>query len=267
MALDGKVAVVTGGAQGLGKGFAEVLLKNGAKVALFDVDEGTGNATKACFDKDFGPDRTLFCVCDVTSEKQFKDAFQTTKEKFGVIDIVCNNAGIINEANWEKTVAVNLSAVIRGTYLAIEHMKKETGGRGGLIINISSMAGLGPFPTCPVYTATKHGVVGFSRAIAMASEMAGYGVRVNMICPIFVRTGLLSSLDTEEMAGDLHRLKHVGQKLLEDFGALEVSDVAKAFEKLVFDDSKNGAALCVTTEATDYVKFPTKEDMAEKPIL
>ncbi|XP_041949429.1 15-hydroxyprostaglandin dehydrogenase [NAD(+)] [Alosa sapidissima] len=264
MALNGKVAVVTGGAQGLGKGFAEVLLRHGAKVSLFDVVEDSGNATKTAFDKEFGPDRTLFCVCDVTSEKQFTDAFQKTVQTFGGIDIVCNNAGIINETDWEKTVAINLSGVIRGTYLAVEHLKKQNGGRGGVIINIASMAGLGPLPTCPVYTATKHGVVGFTRAMAMASEYGGYGVRLNMICPIFVRTGLLSSLDKEERAGDFYHLRDVNQKIMERFGTLEVSDVAKAFEKLVLDESKNGAALYVKTEGADYVKFPTQEDIEEK---
>ncbi|XP_012672013.1 15-hydroxyprostaglandin dehydrogenase [NAD(+)] [Clupea harengus] len=261
MALNGKVAVVTGGAQGLGKGFAEVLLKNGAKVALFDVSEDSGDATRASFEKDFGPDRTLFCVCDVTSDQQFKDAFQRTVQKFGGVDIVCNNAGIINEGDWEKTVAINLCGVIRGTYLSLDHMKKERGGRGGVIINIASMAGLGPLPTCPVYTATKHGVMGFSRAVAMASEAAGYGVRVNMICPIFVQTALLSSLESEEAAGEFYPLRDINTKLLQTYGTLEVSDVAKAFEKLILDDSKNGAALYVNTEGSDYVKFPTSQDL------
>ncbi|KAL2094775.1 hypothetical protein ACEWY4_009494 [Coilia grayii] len=260
MALDGKVAVVTGGAQGLGRGFAEVLLKKGAKVSLFDVGEETGNATKGAFEKEFGPDQILFCVCDVTSEKQLKDAFQRTVQKFSGIDIVCNNAGISNERDWEKTVAINLCGVIRGTYLALDHMKKENGGRGGVIINISSMAGLGPLPASPVYTATKHGVVGFSRAMAMASDAAGYGVRINTMCPIYVRTALLSTAGSEECAGEFYRIKHVNRKLME-FGVLEVSDVVKAFDNLVLDESQNGAAVIVKMGGFDYVKFPTAEDL------
>ncbi|XP_063059708.1 15-hydroxyprostaglandin dehydrogenase [NAD(+)]-like [Engraulis encrasicolus] len=264
MALNGKVAVVTGGGQGLGKGFAECLLQNGAKVSLFDVDEKTGETTKATFEKEFGTDRVVFCACDVTLEEQFKDALQKTVEKFGGIDIVCNNAGIINEGNWEKTVAINLNGVIRGTYLALNHMKKENGGRGGVIINIASLAGLGPFPTCPVYTATKHGVVGFSRAIAMASAAAGYGVRINIICPNFVRTAMLGALTSEEQCGQFFQLQEINHKLLDSYGVLEVSDVVKAFESLVLDESQNGAAVSVGAEGFDYVKFPTAEDLKKK---
>ncbi|KAL2094776.1 hypothetical protein ACEWY4_009495 [Coilia grayii] len=264
MALSGKVAVVTGGAQGLGKGFAEILLKNGAKVSLFDVNEDLGKATTAAFEKEFGTDNVLFYVCDVTSEKQFKDAFQRTVQTFGGIDIVCNNAGIINEVDWEKTVDINLSGVIKGTYLAMDHMKKENGGRGGVIINIASLAGLGPFPTCPVYTATKYGVVGFSRAMAMASVAAGYGVRINMLCPTFVRTALLNTLKLEEQCGQFQKLLEVNKTFLESFGILEVSDVVKAFENLVLDESQNGAAVIVKTEGFHYVKFPTAEDLQIK---
>ncbi|XP_063058326.1 15-hydroxyprostaglandin dehydrogenase [NAD(+)]-like [Engraulis encrasicolus] len=188
-------------------------------------------------------------------------AFQKTVEKFGGIDIVCNNAGILNEGNWEKSVAINLNGVIRGTYLALNHMKKENGGRGGVIINIASLAGLGPFRTCPVYTATKHGVVGFSRAIAMASAAAGYGVRINMICPSFARTALLDALTSEERCGEYYKLQKINHKLLEAFGVLEVSDVVKAFESLVLDESQNGAAVSVQPEGFGYVNFPTVEDL------
>ncbi|KAJ0067086.1 hypothetical protein NL108_010980, partial [Boleophthalmus pectinirostris] len=93
-------------------------------------------------------------------------AFQKTIETFGELDIVCNNAGILNETEWEKMVSINLTAMIRVAYLALEHMSKLHKGHGGVIINTASMAGLGPLPSCPVYTATKYGVVGFTRAMA-----------------------------------------------------------------------------------------------------
>ncbi|XP_063059707.1 15-hydroxyprostaglandin dehydrogenase [NAD(+)]-like isoform X2 [Engraulis encrasicolus] len=261
MALDGKVAVVTGGAQGLGRGFAEVLLKNRAKVSLFDVDEVSGNTTKCVLEKEFGPDQILFCQCDVTSEEQFKDAFQRTVQKFGGINIVCNNAGISNETDWEKTVAVNLNGVIRGTYLALNHMKKENGGRGGVIINIASLAGIGPLPASPVYTASKHGVMGFCRAMAMASDAAGYGVRINVMCPAYVRTALLSAASSPECSGDFYSIKHMNKKSVEIFGIMEVSDVVKAFESLVLDESQNGTAVIVDTHGFYNFKFPSTEDI------
>ncbi|KAL0994800.1 hypothetical protein UPYG_G00127310 [Umbra pygmaea] len=261
MALDGKVAIVTGAAQGLGKGFSEILLQNGAKVALLDVNEKVGNDLKAVFDKEYGPDRTLFWTCNVESEEQVKDSFQKTVDAFGGLDIVCNNAGIVNENNWEKCVAVNLNGVVRGTYMALQLMKKENGGRGGVIVNVASIAGLGPFVTAPIYTATKYGVVGFSRAIAEVCSMCGSGVRINMLCPGFVRTAILSSLHSEETAGQFYSMAGFTQKLLEQYGVTEVSEVAEYFLKLVKDESRNGEALMVQKGQACYIKFPQGADM------
>uniref|UniRef100_G3N994 15-hydroxyprostaglandin dehydrogenase n=1 Tax=Gasterosteus aculeatus aculeatus TaxID=481459 RepID=G3N994_GASAC len=151
MSLSGKSAVVTGAAMGIGRAITEVLLQNGAKVALLDVDETAGRSLKEVLDREYPPERTLFLSCDVESEEQIKAALQETAETFGGIDIMCNNAGILNEAAWEKAVSINMMGVIRGTYLALEHMSKLSGGRGGVIVNMASMAGLGPLPSCPVY--------------------------------------------------------------------------------------------------------------------
>ncbi|XP_062309454.1 15-hydroxyprostaglandin dehydrogenase [NAD(+)] [Osmerus eperlanus] len=256
MALKGKVALVTGAAQGLGRGFADILLKNGAKVALLDVNEQGGKALKAEFDELYGAERTLFVTCNVESEEQLKVAFQRTVNTLGRVDVVCNNAGIINERDWEKTVAVNLCGVVRGTYLALEHMKKTSGGHGGVIVNVASMAGLGPMVSAPIYTATKHGVVGFSRAIAGASEASGYGVRINVLCPGFTQTDILTSLDSVERSGQFSHLRKATKTLLQQHGVLEVSDVAKSFLELATDDSKNGAVLLVQTSGASYVTFP-----------
>ncbi|XP_042157285.1 15-hydroxyprostaglandin dehydrogenase [NAD(+)] isoform X2 [Oncorhynchus tshawytscha] len=157
--------------------------------------------------------------------------------------------------NWEKCVSINLNGVVRGTYLALQHMKKQNRGQGGVIINIASMAGLGPLLTAPIYTATKHGVVGFSRAMADVSRLCDYGVRINVLCPAFVQTAILSSLNSEETAGQFAGLRGVAEKLLEQFGVLEVSEVAKNFLKLVTDESRNGEALLVRKEGASYVTF------------
>ncbi|KAM8897946.1 15-hydroxyprostaglandin dehydrogenase [NAD(+)] isoform 1-T1 [Spinachia spinachia] len=141
MSLIGKFAVVTGAAMGIGRGVTEVLLQNGATVALLDLDKTAGKRLKDVLDRDFAPERTLFLGCDVESEGQIKAALQKTTEAFGGIDILCNNAGILNEAAWEKAVSINMMGAIRGTYLALEHMSKLSGGRGGVIINMASMAG------------------------------------------------------------------------------------------------------------------------------
>ncbi|XP_028838424.1 15-hydroxyprostaglandin dehydrogenase [NAD(+)]-like [Denticeps clupeoides] len=259
MALEGKVALVTGAARGIGKALTEILLQNGAKVALLDVDKNAGQEAVSAFDEEFGAGRSVFCCCDVSSEVQFRDAFEKSTQLFGGLDIICNNAGIVNESDWEKAVAVNLNGVIRGTFLALELMKKENGGRGGVIVNIASMAGLGPHAVAPVYTASKHGVVGFSRAIAEASTVLGYGVRINVLCPGFVQTTIFASLEKDEA---LEKLRNQRGKLLESWGILEPSDVAKIFLRIVLDDSsRNGGVLVITSKGAEYINFPTAADV------
>ncbi|XP_062333814.1 15-hydroxyprostaglandin dehydrogenase [NAD(+)] isoform X2 [Osmerus eperlanus] len=141
MALRGKVALVTGGAQGIGCAVVESLLKNEAKVSIVDLNQEVGEKCKKQLDEQFGVGNCSFIQCDVTDAAKFQEAFQSTVDQFGRLDIVINNAGINNEKNWEKTIEVNLTSVIKGTYLGLEHMSKEHGKQGGVVINVSSMAG------------------------------------------------------------------------------------------------------------------------------
>ncbi|KAL7854279.1 hypothetical protein AOLI_G00211230 [Acnodon oligacanthus] len=255
MVLQGKVAVVTGAAQGLGKGLAEILLQNGAKVALLDINEKAGKEVETQFNEAYGADRAHFYPVDVSSDQQFKDAFQKILSKFGQVDIFCNNAGILNEKQWEKMVSINLCGVVRGTYLALEHMKKENGGQGGVIINTASLAGFGPLPTAPLYTATKFGVVGFTRALAMASEMANYGVRINALCPAFIRTPLMDNFNSEEQTGQFFGLMGFLHSLMEKSPPLQVEEVTKGLILLVKDESLNGACLAVANDGAGLVSF------------
>ncbi|KAJ8266861.1 hypothetical protein GJAV_G00135540 [Gymnothorax javanicus] len=256
MALSGKIALVTGAGKGLGKGFSDILLKNGAKVAMLDQDLSASTCTIADFHKVYGEDSTFFIPCDVSSDEQLKGAFQKTAERFGRIDIVCNNAGIADEHNWETMVDVNLKGVIRGTYLALQYMKKENGGAGGVIVNISSMAGLGPLLVSPAYTATKHGIVGFTRAMAGASEVSGYGVRINALCPSYVKTPLLEALEVQRSSAEDSPLMLSFKQLKEEIGLLQVPDVAEKFLHLVTDEDNNGAVMMVTRNGSAYLDFP-----------
>uniref|UniRef100_A0A3Q4H5J5 15-hydroxyprostaglandin dehydrogenase n=1 Tax=Neolamprologus brichardi TaxID=32507 RepID=A0A3Q4H5J5_NEOBR len=203
MALNGKTAVVTGAAMGIGRSIAELLLQNGAKV-VFEIRYSFPN-------KRLEMNLSFYCWLEFS-------AFQKTVETFGGIDILVNNAGIFNEITWEKTIAINLGGCIRGSYLVIEHMNKLTGGRGGVIINVASMAGIGVLSCSPVYTATKHGVVGFTQAFAAASVASGYGIRMNALCPGFVQTDLFSSIKSK--LGQFSNLADANQELIEKLGVL-----------------------------------------------
>ncbi|KAK5887804.1 hypothetical protein CesoFtcFv8_016373 [Champsocephalus esox] len=255
MAVHGKIAVVTGAAMGIGKAITKILLENGAKVALLDVNETAGKSLIEVIGKQYGLERSLFLNCNVESEEQIKAALQKTAEAFGGIDIVCNNAGLLNEEMWEKTVAVNLMGVIRVSYLALEHISKLSGGRGGVIVNVASMAGLGPLPSCPVYTATKHGVVGFTRAMAAASSASGYGIRFNALCPSFVQTDLF--VNTTSNLGQFSHLADVAKQLEDKFGVLNTSEVAEGVLELVKDETKNGDALLLIPKGKQYMTFPS----------
>ncbi|XP_061660335.1 15-hydroxyprostaglandin dehydrogenase [NAD(+)] isoform X1 [Syngnathoides biaculeatus] len=261
MSLEGKVAVVTGAAAGIGKALSEILFKNGAKVVLLDVNESAGKSLMEALNKEKGQDSALFLSCDVQLEEQLKAAFKTTADTFGGIDILCNNAGILNEGDWELMVAINLVGVIKGTYAALEHMSKLKGGRGGVIINTASMAGIKPLLSCPVYSATKSGVIGFTRAMAGASTMAGFGIRFNALCPALVKTELLAHL-TEKL-GQFTILEEPTRQLLDKYGVLSPSDVAECLLELVTDESKNGEAYMVCPIGNMYATFPSIEPEAK----
>ncbi|XP_020659212.2 15-hydroxyprostaglandin dehydrogenase [NAD(+)] isoform X1 [Pogona vitticeps] len=248
MHLKDKVALVTGAAQGIGKAFTQALLEKGCKVALVDLNEEVGKASKDAFDKQFDAQRTIFVPCDVSDEEKLKDAFQKTVQHFGQLDIVVNNAGVNNEKNWEITVQINLISVIRGTYLGLEYMKNENGGSGGAIVNIASLAGLLPVAYQPVYSASKHGVIGFTRSIAMAATIGNYGVRVNAICPGFVNTPILQSIDKEENMGQYSAYKQNIKDMIKFYGIIDPSLIAEGLIRILEDDTLNGEVMKITNK-------------------
>ncbi|XP_051871286.1 15-hydroxyprostaglandin dehydrogenase [NAD(+)]-like isoform X2 [Pristis pectinata] len=235
MSLKGKVALVTGAAQGIGKAIAEILLKNGAKVSMLDYNQSEGEATTATFGQLYGAENILFLHSDVTSESQMQDSFIKTMEKFQKLDIVCNNAGIVNESNYEKCISVNLVGVIRGSQLALKYMGKENGGAGGVIVNIASITAFYPWEGAPVYTASKCGVVGFTKVLSL-SCMKKHGVRVHALCPSFVDTPLLRIHDKDA--------KERLDALLQLCGpVLKPSEIAERFLELVVDQTRNGVVM------------------------
>lgn len=256
MALGGKIALVTGAAMGIGRAMTEELLSHGAKVALLDVNTESGKTLVQELETKFGKGKVLFLECNVQSEEQVKAAFQKTVQTFGGIDIVCNNAGILNEKDWEKTVSINLLGLIRVSYLALDHMSLKSGGRGGIIVHTASLAGLGPLPCCPVYTATKHGVVGFTRAMALASLASEFGVRFNALCPGFVNTDLFTSIP--EKLGQWAHMADLSQSLVETMGVMSVSSVAEGLMELLLDETKTGQALVIQPDGRKYVEFPSQ---------
>jgi NAD(P)-dependent dehydrogenase (short-subunit alcohol dehydrogenase family) len=219
--LHNKIAVVTGGAKGLGAATVRMLERAGARVSVFDLEPGEGSAV------------------DVTSEPAVKDALARVAQQSGGIDILVNNAGRVarklaielSVEEWQKVVDVNLTASFICSRLAQPYMKARG---GGAIVNVASIMGLsgGLFPNAS-YQASKGGVVNLTRALAL--EWASDNIRVNAVAPTFVRTDL-----TETIFSNPEKLNTVMQHT--PLGRLpDPDDVAAAILYLCSD-----AARCVT---------------------
>ena len=190
--LKNKVAVVTGGGSGIGRAIAERFYAEGASVVVADV---SGKETEVA--KVLG-ERALAVHTDVTISADVQAMFKAAVDRFGGIDIVCNNAGIdgdmclladFDEENYERIMAINLRGVFLGIKYAIPLLKKRGGGS---IINTASTAGITATPGLGVYGATKAAVMQLSRSAAV--EYAMDKIRVNAICPAMIETPLVSHL-------------------------------------------------------------------------
>jgi NAD(P)-dependent dehydrogenase (short-subunit alcohol dehydrogenase family) len=189
----GRVALVTGGGSGLGQAAARLLAGRGAKVVVADVnDEGGASTVEQC--EQAGGEAT-FVHTDVTDEEQVKAAIAAAVDTWGRLDAAINNAGTTGPSKptadysldeWNAVVALNLTSVFLCMKYEIPQMVSQG---GGAIVNTSSGAGLVGFAGLPGYVATKHGVIGITRAAAL--EYVKAGVRVNAICPGSTRTPML----------------------------------------------------------------------------
>ncbi|XP_011302844.1 15-hydroxyprostaglandin dehydrogenase [NAD(+)] [Fopius arisanus] len=183
MEIKGRVALVTGAASGIGRTYVEELLNHGATVSICDINAEEGEKLANSLMTKHGKDKVIFCQCDVTDYPQFEESFRTTISTFGRIDIVINNAGIMNDRFWELEVDINLNGVIRGTLLAQRYLGIDKGGRGGVVVNTGSNVSLNPYISVPIYSATKAAIVSLTRAFGDKYHVDLTGVSVMALCP------------------------------------------------------------------------------------
>jgi NAD(P)-dependent dehydrogenase (short-subunit alcohol dehydrogenase family) len=215
--LGGKVAVITGGASGIGRACAHVMARSGADISIWDrSQDAVDTVLKELEDYDY---RTHGAVVDVGDSAAVDEAMAQVVASLGHVSVAVCNAGIGGEAltsadytddQWHQVIRVNLDGVFYTQRAAIRVMKAS--GRGGSIINMASILGAVGFPMAVAYTAAKHGVVGMTQVAAW--EYAADGIRVNAVGPGFIRTPLLTShLDEESLvalAGQ-HALQRLGE--------------------------------------------------------
>jgi NAD(P)-dependent dehydrogenase (short-subunit alcohol dehydrogenase family) len=252
--LDGKVALISGGARGIGAATARAMVEAGAQVALGDVLDERGRETAAAIGG-------LYCRLDVAREEDWTNAIAATVARYGGLDILVNNAGLflgkdIEAASleeWHRLAAVNLTGVFLGTKLALPALRERArlSAHGSAIVNLASVAGLVGSQLDPLYSMTKGGVTLFTKSAALEFARKGYRVRVNSIHPGVIETDMgeqtfisrarsSGSNDVEaarRRAAANHPIGRLGEPL----------DIAKGIVFLASDDASfmTGAGLVV----------------------
>jgi 3-oxoacyl-[acyl-carrier protein] reductase len=203
MRLQGKVAIVTGGGSGFGEGIAKRFAEEGAKIVVNDIDDDGGRRVAAEIEKAHGQGSAIYVRGDVARNDDVKALVGACLARFNHLDIMVNNAGIshrnmpmleVSEATVDKILAVNVKSIYLAALHVVPVFRRQ--GKGGVIINTASTAGLRPRPGLTVYNASKGAAIVMTKS--MAVEYAGDNIRVNALCPVAGETPLLATF----MGGD-----------------------------------------------------------------
>jgi 3-hydroxybutyrate dehydrogenase len=200
MKLKDKSAIITGAASGIGKEIAIIFAREGAKIAIADMNKAAADATAAEIKASGG--QAMGVVMDVTDEKAVNDGVAAVAKAFGGVDILISNAGIqivhpleeFTYADWKKMLAIHVDGAFLTTRACLPHMYKS--GRGGSVIYMGSVHSKEASMLKAPYVTAKHGLIGLAKVVA--KEGAAHGVRANVICPGFVRTPLVEKQIPEQ---------------------------------------------------------------------
>jgi NAD(P)-dependent dehydrogenase (short-subunit alcohol dehydrogenase family) len=244
MNIEGRIAIVTGAAAGIGRATSVELARAGAKcVVLADID-GVGLAKTKALVENAGTE-AMIIETDVTKTTSLRNLYAQTASAWGEINIVFNNAGIVSGPppypdtpveTIEAVIAIDLTAVILSTQIAIGYMK-ETGG--GVIVNTASIGGLNPFLADAPYAAAKAGVIMFSQSCESLFE--AMNIRVNAICPAVTETAILEKTGGGTVPDWL-------APMIETVELLQPEDIAEAVVAIILDDDMAGEVVVIENE-------------------
>ena len=237
-----KSVLITGAGSGIGRAAALTFAASGAKVMATDINDETASATASEIHANGGTAKSA--ALDVSNHAQVEAVVAKTVAEFGSLDVALNNAGTggqvkrtaeVSLKDWDRVIAVNQSGVF---YCMREELKQMQQQGSGVVINIASIAGMKAMPKQMAYTASKHAVIGMTKAAAL--EYAAGKIRINAVCPVFTRSAMLSEL--------LSHNEGVERKLLQTipvgrFG--EPADIVNAILWLSSDQSSFVTGLCL----------------------
>ena len=243
--MAGRVALITGGASGLGAEDARVLAREGAKVVITDVQDALGEQVAAEIEG------CLYLHQDVRDEARWDEVVRLTLERFGRLDTLVNNAGLVRFASVEELsyadFRLQTEVMLNGTFLgckaALPHMSKDGAGS---IINMASIAAISGMAAIPAYTAAKAGIIGMTRSVAIHCKEQGYRIRCNAIAPGGIETPMTAQANSE-LDADSAELEHT-----HSHGMGQPVDVANAVLYLASDDGRyvNGTTLVIDNGET-----------------
>ena len=251
--LAGRNAIVTGAARGMGASFARAMVAQGAKVVVGDVLDEEGLALEV----ELGPS-AAYVHLDVTDREHWRHAVDRTVDQFGNLNVLVNNAGILTVGNideisardWTRTIAVNLSGAFNGIQACLPALRESAPSS---IVNISSIAGIKGYPGLAAYTASKFGLRGLTKSVAL--DLAESGIRCNSIHPGAVITPMTAGMDMSQSHVAMKRAGHpheLAQVVV--FLASEESSFCTGAE-FVADGGETAGLASVTVTST--IKSPT----------
>lgn len=242
-----KVALITGGAAGIGLAIAKELLKNGVKgVALADVSEQNGSKAIKEIEEQFGKSKAVFILTDVRSLASFEGAFTKTVETFKAVDILVNNAGILDDSQWNNEIDINLKGTINGILLGFEkYLQTHRSGNQAVILNVSSIAGVKAMGCIPVYSSTKFAVHGLTVAWGTQPHYDRTMVKVVAICPGATQTNLLAGMPgknlgppyEQQRVNEVHTPEQSAEQCAQ--GAVQVIELASTGSVWIIEGGEN----------------------------